>query len=110
RPLGCDRLRQSYDGFRKASGVVDVRRIGLRDKLHGLVACFHRTPVERRRDLEHSYFLRCLRVVAQREFASDSEPMLFWLDLDVQVVVSEGECFAVESNSRGAQQAEKTQG
>src|ERR1039458_1717917 len=111
-PLGRDCLRQSDDGFRQTARVVDVGSVGLRNELQGLVAGFNRAPIERRRDLQHSDFLRTLRVISESEFAADSEAMLLWLDLNIQIVISEGECLAVERKTihhRGTEHTEKTQ-
>ena len=76
RRFGRDRLRQSDDGFGESARVVDVGGVGLSDELHGLVARFNRAPVEGRGNLQDGDLLRIGRVIAQRDFAANSEAML----------------------------------
>ena len=64
--------------------------------LHRFVACLDRAPVQGRGYLQHCDLLRRCRVVAQRYFAAHAQSMLFWLDLQVEVIVCDRESFPVE--------------
>src|ERR1700722_1946887 len=115
-PFRCDWLRQSYDGFGKSAGMIDVRSVGLRHELHYLVTGLHRSPVERRGDLQHRDLLRSLRVVPQSDLAAYSQPMLFRLDLHIEIVIGEAERLTVQreaiqrGGTEGTQKTEKPDG
>ena len=104
----CDLARQGHDRFGKLARVVDVGGIGLGEELHGR-ACAglgggsDHAPVQAGRNLEHGQVLRLRGVIPQRDCAAYTEALLRRFEAHVQIVVRDGEGFAVEGVTTGGQ-------
>src|SRR5205807_8571762 len=112
RSLGSDSLRKCDDGLGQSARVVNVGGVGVGNELQWLVVASDRTPVEGRRDLQHRDLLRALRIVSKRDLAANSQTLLLGVHLDIQVIVGEGEGFAVKRKRiyhRGTEKTEKSQ-
>jgi len=54
--------------------------------------------------------LRRGRIVTQSNGSSDCQGMLGWVELKIELVIGESECFAVEGKSGTAEDTEDTEG
>src|ERR1700739_183999 len=92
--------------------MINVRLIRLGLKLQSLPLYLNGTPGKGGRDLQGGIFLRGRGIVAQRNFSSNSQPVLFRLNSRLQIVAGKRECFPIESKAldyTGAYNTQNTQ-
>jgi hypothetical protein len=92
--------------------VIDVRVVGLRDKLQQLAAGPDRAPVQRRRNLQHCDLLWRGRIIPQSNLAASAQALLLGLDTDAQVIAGESKRLTVERKSahhRGTENTEEAE-
>jgi hypothetical protein len=72
----------------------------MRKKLHRLPGKLDGSPIERGRNLQSYVLLRCGRIIAEHDFSPHCQPLLLGFDADVQVIIGEGERFALDGERR----------
>src|SRR5438067_7730203 len=77
---------------------------------HLLASQLDGLPIKRRRNLQHRVFLWRGGIVSQSDGSADRQSMLCRVELKVEVVIAEGEGFAVKTKSRTTENTEDTEG
>jgi len=78
----------------------------LREELNGLSVYLDRSPVQTRRYLQNQISLRRCRIIAQGDLPPRAESLLRRLNLNIKVVMSEGECLAIERKAASETQVD----
>src|SRR5271169_661106 len=101
-------LGQSGNGLRQTPGVIDVGGVIVADPLHWLAVESDAVPAQGGRNLKNDVLLGRLGVVAHCQAAGHGHDMRRTIDLNVQLIVSDGKRFAIKCPYRRGQcEAEK---